>query len=218
MPHILKMIEICEIFKSIQGESTYSGKICVFIRLSRCNLSCIYCDTTYAFKKGTPYTIDQILDTLKHYSCSLVEITGGEPLLQEETPHLCQVLIDHSYQVLVETNGTYDISILPQECIKIMDIKCPDSGCDSFFYFDNVRHLTPLDECKMVISSKKDFIWALDFLYTHSLQNKCTVLFSPNTNRLEPKILTQWILEENAPVRLNLQLHTIIWGSKERGR
>lgn len=216
--HILKMIKICEIFKSIQGESTYSGRVCTFIRLTGCNLNCSYCDTKYALQNGSAYSIPDILKYVKKYGCPLVEITGGEPLIQSETADLCQNLIDTHYTVLLETNGSLDISTLPEKCIKIMDIKCPDSGSGTSFYVKNLHYLSQKDECKMVISTKKDYSWALDFVYKHALNKKCTVVFSPNTQLIDPKDLAEWIIESNAPVRLGLQLHKMIWGEHARGK
>lgn len=214
---ILKMIKVNEIFTSIQGESTHTGRICTFIRLTGCNLSCTYCDTKYALHEGKKYTVDQLIKTVENSNISLVEITGGEPLLQDETPILCEKLINRKYTVLVETNGTMDISILPEGCIRIMDIKCPESGNTIPFYKNNLSYLRPKDECKMVISSRKDFNWALEFLYANQLHKICTVLFSPNTEKITPKTLAEWILEEKAPVRLGLQIHKIIWGKTVKG-
>ena len=212
------MIKICEIYKSIQGESTYTGLLCTFIRLSGCNLNCSYCDTKYAFENGSEYSMEEILKHVEKNRSSLVEITGGEPLIQPETAALCQNLIDNNYTVLLETNGSFDISSLPSECIKIMDIKCPDSGSGSSFLLKNLQYLSQNDECKMVISSKNDYLWALDFVYKYSLNKKCSVLFSPNIQLIDPKDLAHWIIESNAPVRLGLQLHKIIWGKNVRGK
>lgn len=211
------MIKICEIFRSIQGESTRAGMICTFARLSGCNLTCTYCDTRYALQYGTKISVDEILTKVNDLGCRLVEITGGEPLLQKETPLLCQKLLDLGYTVLVETNGTQDISQLPDGCIKIMDIKCPGSGCADSLYRDNISHLTSDDECKMVLSGRDDFEWALEFVRQHTLHEKCTVLFSPNTQNVSPRDLAEWICKENAPVRLGLQLHKIIWGYDVQG-
>lgn len=216
-PPILNMLKICEIFKSIQGESTRAGMPCAFVRLSGCNLSCTYCDTPYAFEGGTDFTIEDIIKKVKNFGCSLVEITGGEPLLQAETPLLCQRLIDCDYTVLVETNGTQDISLLPEACIRIMDVKCPGSGKSAFFLTENINNLRPEDECKMVLSGREDFLWAIDIIHTYELHKKCPVIFSPNIEKVKPKELAEWILEANAPVRLGLQLHKIIWGVDANG-
>ena len=210
-------MKICEIYRSIQGESTRVGMPCTFVRLSGCNLSCSYCDTQYALQEGTEYTIDKIIERVKESDTSLVEITGGEPLLQEETPLLCRKLLSLGYTVLVETNGSLNIAILPQDCVVIMDVKCPGSGSADSLYLDNISNLRKHDECKMVISGKDDFDWALQFTSDNSLHSKCTVIFSPNIKKVSPRELAGWILEANAPVRLGLQLHKIIWGENVRG-
>lgn len=210
-------MKICEIYRSIQGESTRAGMICTFVRLSGCNLSCTYCDTQYALQEGTEYSIDEIIERVGELDSSLVEITGGEPLQQEETPLLCRKLLNIGYTVLVETNGSLNIAILPQDCVIIMDIKCPGSGSADSFYPDNISNLRKYDECKMVISGKDDFDWAVKYLYDHNVHEKCTVIFSPNTKNVSPKDLAEWILKANAPVRLGLQMHKIIWGGDVRG-
>jgi len=211
------MLNICELFKSIQGESSYTGLVCTFIRVSGCNLRCTYCDTQYAQENGTDLSVDEIIDRVDGFVSSLVEITGGEPLLQSEVPDLCRQLLDRHYTVLVETNGTRDISRLPDGCIRIMDIKCPDSGHSDAFLMTNLNYLNSKDECKFVISSRDDYRWALDFVYSNSLHELCTILFSPNTASVSPKVISEWILEDQAPVRLSLQIHTFIWGKGVRG-
>ena len=216
-PPTLIMIKVNEFFTSIQGESTWAGVPCFFVRLTGCNLSCNYCDTQYALKEGTDYAVDDIVKKVAAEKAPLVEITGGEPLLQRETPLLASALIKAGHTVLVETNGTLDISMLPAGAIRIMDIKCPDSGNDIPFLETNLTHLCRNDECKMVISSKEDFTWALDFVHEHGLHRKCTVIFSPNTACVPPRDLAGWILDAHAPVRLGLQLHKILWGDAARG-
>ena len=212
------MLNICECFKSIQGESTWAGMPCGFIRLSTCNLRCSYCDTSYSWDIGNTMNIEEIIEIVDQWGVSVVEITGGEPLLQEETPLLCQRFLDKHYTVLVETNGTLDISVLPSACIKIVDIKCPSSGVTHSFYLENIKKMKKHDEYKMVISTLHDFEWALQFVFTHALYKHATVLFSPNMNCLSAEQLAEWILHENAPVRLNIQLHKVIWPHLERGR
>jgi 7-carboxy-7-deazaguanine synthase len=212
------MLSVCEIFKSIQGESTYAGELCSFVRLSGCNLHCTYCDTEYARQPGVSMTIEDCLNAVQALGCGLVEITGGEPLLQPETPELCGRLIDAGHTVLVETNGSLDISKLPLACVRIVDVKCPGSGMEGSFYANNIKALTRRDQVKFVISDVRDFDWSLDFVKSKNLLKLCIVSFSPNTNVLKPKDLADWIVKANVPVRLGLQLHKIIWGNEARGK
>jgi 7-carboxy-7-deazaguanine synthase len=214
-PSHFLMLRICEIFKSIQGESTHAGKICSFARLSGCNLRCTYCDTAYAWVEGEDRSLDEIVREVQTHRTGLVEITGGEPLLQKETPALCSRFIDLGYTVLVETNGSLDISLVPPPAIRIVDVKCPGSGHGDSFLQKNFSLLTAADECKFVLSDKNDFFWALDVVKKENLHRTATVIFSPDMKLLRPKDLAEWILEENAPVRLGIQLHKIIW--EERG-
>ncbi len=211
------MIEICEIFRSIQGESTRAGKICSFVRLSGCNLRCRYCDTAYAWAPGEPHSVEKIVDRIGALGAELVTVTGGEPLRQAETPRLCAALKRAGHTVMVETNGSFDISALPASCIRIVDVKCPGSGEHGSFCIDNIKHLTARDECKFVLSSREDFDWALAFVKRHRLHKACEQLFSPNMHMAAPRALAAWILETDAPVRLAPQLHTIIWGTNVRG-
>ena len=214
---ILKMINICELFKSIQGESTYAGKVCTFIRLSGCNLRCSYCDTEYAFDKGYDISIDDIVKKVDTYNCSLVEITGGEPLMQSETPLLCKKLLALGYTVLIETNGSYELSKLDKDIIKIVDIKCPGSGSMGSFLIKNLDQLSQKDECKFVVSGKEDFYWALKFINNNRIDKICTVIFSPNLDSISSRELAELIIKNNAPVRLGIQLHKIIWDKNKRG-
>lgn len=208
------MINICEIFKSIQGESTHAGKICSFVRLSGCNLSCTFCDTRYAFTESRSCSIEAILQIVESHHCPLVEITGGEPLMQRGTPELCKRLLDKGHTVLIETNGSYPIDLLPKGSIRIVDVKCPGSGeCGSFF-IKNIDLLEPSDELKFVISSIDDFNWSVDFVKQYRLDQLATILFSPHLGKITASELASWILEKNAPVRLGLQLHKFIWGDK----
>jgi 7-carboxy-7-deazaguanine synthase len=208
------MLSICEIFKSIQGESTYAGSVCSFVRLAGCNLSCTWCDTLYAQSGGTDRSIDNLATQVRAHKTRLVEITGGEPLLQGETPALCKRFLDERYTVLVETNGTLDISLLPRGCIRIVDIKCPSSGHAGSFLEKNYSLLQSGDECKFVIAEKADYDWALDVVRARSLDRSVTVLFSPVLSLLAPRQLAEWIVADSAPVRLGLQLHKFIWGNK----
>lgn len=209
-----KSLLVCELFKSIQGESTFAGCVCGFIRLSGCNLSCSYCDTAYAASGGTLRTIDELVAAATAFDCSIIEITGGEPLMQSSTPDLAAALIKKGKTVLVETNGSFDIGVLPDACVKIVDVKCPSSGEAGSFLVRNLAHLSPHDEIKFVIGSREDFDWAVSFVREHALEHQFTLLFSPLAQAQNPAGLAAWILESGLPLRLQLQLHKIIWGDK----
>jgi 7-carboxy-7-deazaguanine synthase len=211
------VIAVNEIFYSIQGESTYAGLPCVFIRLTGCNLRCAYCDTKYAYDQGNDMTVEQIIDQIQPYPCQLAEITGGEPLLQKETPVLARELIRRGYQVLVETNGSVNIRSLPPDSRRIMDIKCPSSGESSKTDWKNLQYLTENDEVKFVLSDFSDYKWARDLVLKHKLTRTCPVHFSPAAGQMDEKKLAQAILKDGLPVRLNLQLHKMIWPEGTRG-
>ncbi|HEX9933722.1 MAG TPA: radical SAM protein [bacterium] len=211
------MLKVSEIFYSIQGESTFAGRPCAFVRLAGCNLRCSYCDTAYAYGEGTPLDIDAILERVLAFSCGLVEITGGEPLLQSETPKLAQRLLDNGLTVLVETNGSVDIDRLPGGVIRIMDVKCPGSGCVGANDWKNLERLRSTDQVKWIITDRRDFDWAMELVRRHDLCRKVAVLFSPATGGLPQDLLAKWILEEKLPIRLQLQLHKILWPGKDRG-
>jgi len=203
------MIKINEIFYSIQGESSYMGFPCIFIRVSGCNLRCSYCDTEYAYTQGKNYNIDEVLTKVGSYECNLVEITGGEPLMQEDAFLLIDKLIDSGYKVLVETNGTIDISNLSKEAVIIMDIKSPSSNESDKILLENINILKSNDEIKFVISDNKDYIWAKDIIDRFKL-GKRKVLFSPVFGKLDPLKLSKWILNDNLNARLQVQLHKLI--------
>jgi 7-carboxy-7-deazaguanine synthase len=211
------MISVCEIFRSIQGESTFAGLPCVFIRLSGCNLSCSYCDTQYARDEGKQMTVEDIIETVRRYKCPLVECTGGEPLLQPQTPALCSELLRTGATVLVETNGSLDIGMLPDGCRRIVDIKCPSSGMADYFHHENISMLTANDQIKAVIGARTDFEYALDLVLRHSLDSRCAVIFSPVYGVMDPRELATWILDTRRPIRLGLQIHKYIWGNSSRG-
>jgi len=207
-----------EIFHSIQGESIYSGRPCIFVRLTGCNLRCTYCDTRYAYDQGVEMEIAEIIGRVAAYNCRLVEITGGEPLLQTETPRLIFDLLKNGYEVLMETNGSLDISKVDPRCVKIVDIKCPSSHASEKNDLVNLKRLNPKDQIKFVIGNRTDYVYAKktmalnrpDFPEDH-------ILFSPISGKLPPEDLAEWILEDNLNVRLHLQIHKIIWPDREKG-
>ncbi|MBT6340644.1 MAG: radical SAM protein [Desulfobacula sp.] len=211
-------LDICEIFYSLQGESTFTGLPCVFIRLSGCNLNCSWCDTHYAREESRVMTFDQIFKKLKSYPCHLVEITGGEPLLQDNTPALISMLIKKGYQVLVETNGSKSINNLPPECIKIMDIKCPSSNESDSFLSENILFLSQQDEVKFVIGSKEDYIFAKSIIENDlGFIPQKNIHLSPVFGCISPETIANWILGDHLPARLSLQQHKIIWNPEKRG-
>jgi 7-carboxy-7-deazaguanine synthase len=211
-------LRVSEVFHSIQGESTWAGLPCTFIRLAKCHLRCTYCDTAYAFTGGELRSIEALIDACAAYDCTLVEITGGEPLLQPETPVLAAALLDAGYTVLVETSGSLPINVLPEGVIRIMDFKCPSSGEAHRNDWSNVDALTPRDEVKFVIGSREDYEWSRDVLATHGLAQRCKqVLFSLVFGALAPRDLVEWILADALPVRFQLQLHKFVWPPDQRG-
>ncbi len=212
-------LRINEIFYSIQGESSFAGRPCVFVRLTGCNLRCSYCDTQYAYNEGKTMSLDEIIIRVKDYNCSLVEVTGGEPLLQKETPLLVNCLLDAGYEVLLETNGTMDISVIDDRCVRIMDIKCPSSAETEKNDLDNLKRLTNRDEIKFVIGDLRDYEFAKEILSMMEPEPSARIMvhFSPSFGRLDPKKLAGWILNDNLNVRLHLQLHKYIWEPERRG-
>ncbi|MBI5848315.1 MAG: radical SAM protein [Nitrospirae bacterium] len=209
---------VCELFASIQGESTYAGTPCTFIRLSGCNLRCSYCDTAYSYDKGTEISIDRIMDKVAEAGHRLVEITGGEPLLQHhEVAELTKRLLDAGFRVLIETNGTLDISCLDSRAVVIMDIKTPSSGMSGKNNLANLAHIKPEDEIKFVIGDRNDYEWSQKIVLEEGLERRCTVLFSPAAGSISPRELAGWILQDRLEVRLNMQLHKIIFSPDERG-
>ena len=211
------MLEVTEIYKSVQGESTYMGLPCVFIRLTGCNLRCVWCDTPHAFHDGKKLSIHQIIDKVKSYDIKLVEITGGEPLLQKEVFPLMESLLKNEFKVMLETSGSLAINNVPTKVIKIIDLKCPGSGEENKNLWENLNHLTSTDEIKFVIADKTDYEWSKKVLQDYELDKKVPVLFSPVFEKLKLKDLTEWILKDNLPVRLHTQLHKYIWDQKTIG-
>ncbi len=210
-------LRINEIFKSIQGESSSAGIPCVFVRLTGCNLRCSYCDTTYAYEEGRNMTLNEIIDKIEGFGCKNVCITGGEPLLQRNTYKLINLLKKKDYKIFIETNGSMDMNLLPGYVIRIMDVKCPDSGMNREMDWKNLERLRGDDEVKFVMSSRKDYEWAKRIVKKHNLPDRTKVLFGSAYGKLKPKSLAGWILKDKLNVRLQLQLHRIIWPDKTRG-
>ncbi len=212
------MLTVNEIFFSIQGESTFAGLPCVFVRLTACDLRCAWCDTTYAFTEGRRQSVDEVLSAVRQYGCRLVEVTGGEPLLQEDVYDLMGRLIDEGFAVLLETGGHRSIARVPPGVVAVMDVKCPGSGETDRVDWENVGRLRPHDQVKFVISDRADYDFARDTLARHALADRSAcVLFSPVHDVLDPRTLAEWVLADRLPVRVQLQVHKYIWGAKTRG-
>jgi 7-carboxy-7-deazaguanine synthase len=212
-------LRVNEIFFSIQGESSHAGRPCAFIRLTGCNLRCSYCDTAYAYDEGSRLEIQEIEREIRSFDCRLVEITGGEPLLQPETLELIKVLLDRHHTVLLETNGSLEIGGVDERCIRIVDVKCPSSGESDKNRLENLAIITPNDEVKFVIGDREDFAYAKSIISTHlSGRNGLKPpLISPVFGRIDLENLARWILEDHLDVRLQIQLHKVIWGAEKRG-
>ena len=210
-------MKINEIFKSIQGETSYAGLPCAFVRVTGCNLRCNYCDTTYAYEEGKEMSLSTILECIARLKTKIVCVTGGEPLSNNDTPLLLEELLVKKYTVLVETNGSYDIRTIPQEIIKIMDIKCPDSNMSHLMNWQNIKYLTKFDEVKFVLSSRKDYDWTKAVIYKYNLSEVANILIGTVFGAISPKMVVQWILEDNLDVRFQLQLHKYIWEPHTRG-
>ncbi|WP_319409797.1 radical SAM protein [uncultured Desulfosarcina sp.] len=211
-------LKVNEIFYSIQGESVHAGLPCVFVRLTGCNLRCSYCDTEYAYDEGTTMTVPQILEKVKYFDCSLVEITGGEPLVQQGTSVLVEDLLQARYRVLMETNGSLDIDRVNRRCSRIMDIKCPSSGEHAKNDPDNLKRLTAHDQVKFVIGDHDDFLFASQMAsLLPEFLGPDRVLFSAVSGRLSPERLARWMLDDRIQARLQVQLHKVIWPERDRG-
>jgi len=213
-----KTLTINEIYQSIQGESTWVGWPCVFVRLTFCNLRCNYCDTEYAFYDGKKRTLDEILDAVAAFRCPLVEITGGEPLLQKNVLPLMSMLCDSGYTVLLETSGAHDISKVDPRVHRIMDLKTPGSREVDKNLWSNIDHLTLRDEVKFVMGSREDYEWSRDKVQRYDLPSRChAALFSPIFGRIDPRQIVEWILEDKLNVRFQLQMHKFIWSPTQHG-
>lgn len=211
-------LQVTEIFYSIQGESTRAGSPCVFVRLTGCPMRCRWCDTAYAFQGGRSLSIEEILEDVFRYPCRLVEVTGGEPLAQRAAAELVRRLLDADRAVLVETGGGVSVAGIDPRATLVYDIKCPDSGESGANRWENLPLLKPgIDEIKFVIASRSDYLWALETIRARALAGRHEILFSPVDGELDPALLAGWILEDGAPVRLQLQIHKLLWGREARG-
>ena len=212
-------MRITEIFLSIQGESSYGGRPCIFVRTTGCNLRCVWCDTEYAFHGGRTMSVDEILAEVERVGgpCRLVELTGGEPLLQKEIGTLAVRLLERGYEVLCETGGSLPVDRLPERVVKIVDVKCPGSGEVEANDWSNLDRLDPArDELKFVIADRADYEWAAETVREREL-GRFTVHFSPAFGLQDPTSLAEWILADGLPVRLNLQIHKLLWDPAARG-
>jgi 7-carboxy-7-deazaguanine synthase len=214
-PSASTSLRISEIFFSLQGETTRVGTPTTFIRLTGCPLRCAYCDTTYAFSGGNSMTLDEIMQSVKTHPTSYVCVTGGEPLAQKGCTALLKALCDAGYNVSLETSGALDVSAVDARVAKVLDIKTPASGEQSKNQWDNLAHLNAHDEIKFVLCDEGDYRWAKQVLQAHPLTEKCVVLFSPAQGQLEARDLAEWILRDGLHVRLQVQLHKLLWGNQQ---
>lgn len=211
------MLKVNEIYYSIQGESSKAGLPCVFVRLTYCNLRCTYCDTEYAFYEGKDKTIDEIISEIRKYNCNLVEITGGEPLVQDESLSLMHALCEEGFDVMLETGGSLPIKEIDKRVMIIMDLKCPSSNMMKKNLYENIDFIKKSDEIKFVIGSREDYDWSKEIIEKYNLIQKCSVLFSVVFGKLRPIELVNWILEDKINVRYQLQMHKIIWHPETKG-
>jgi 7-carboxy-7-deazaguanine synthase len=212
------MLTVNEIFYSVQGESTYAGRPCVFVRLTACDLRCSWCDTEYAFHEGRKREVDEVLDEVDGYECSLVEVTGGEPLLQESVYPLMEGLLARGKTVLLETGGHRSTAQVPADVVTILDVKCPGSGESGRNCWENLERLRPRDEIKFVVKDRADYEFARDVVCGRALGARAAAIhFSPVHGVLDPKTLSEWVLADRLPVRVQLQLHKYIWSPTTRG-
>jgi 7-carboxy-7-deazaguanine synthase len=209
-------MRITEIYQSIQGESSFTGLPCVFVRTTGCDLRCKWCDSEFTFTGGSAMTLDQIMDQVAGYDCNLVELTGGEPLLQPEIYDLTTRLCDAGHTVLIETGGHRDVSSLDPRAIRIMDLKCPDSGECERNLWSNLAHLRAVDEVKFVLASRPDYEWARSIIREHRLEDRVNVLISTAYGLLSPRVAVEWMLEDKLRARFQLQAHKYIWAPDTR--
>jgi 7-carboxy-7-deazaguanine synthase len=212
------MLTINEIFHSVQGESTYAGQPCVFVRLTACDLRCSWCDTEYAFYEGSKRSLDEVIGEVDRFGCSLVEVTGGEPLLQEDVYPLMQRLLESGKTVLLETGGHRSTQRVPADVVTILDVKCPGSGEVEKNDWNNLDRLRPQDEVKFVVKDRADYEFAREVIATRGLVGRAAAIhLSPVHGVLDPKTLSEWVLADRLPVRVQLQLHKYIWSPTTRG-
>ena len=212
------MLTVYEIYTSIQGESTHAGRPCTFVRLAACDLRCAWCDTPYAFSGGRKMSLEEVVSRVSELRCPLVELTGGEPLLQKAAIPLMQRLLETGHEVLLETGGHLSAADVPDAVVRIVDVKCPGSGEAGKMHWPNLDLLRPHDEVKFVLKDRADYEYARDVVQRHGLAAKlAAVLFSPVHGVLDPQLLSQWILVDHLPARLQLQLHKYIWSPETRG-
>jgi len=212
------MLTINEIFYSVQGESSYAGRPCVFVRLTACDLRCSWCDTPYAFYEGTKHALDKVLEQVDQFDCPLVEVTGGEPLLQEDVYPLMQGLLDRGRTVLLETGGHRSTARVPEQVVTILDVKCPGSGEAEKMDWSNLDRLRPHDEVKFVVKDRADYEYARDVIARRNLAARAAAIHvSPVHGVMNPRTLSEWVLQDHLPVRVQLQLHKYIWDPATRG-
>ena len=213
----MKKIKVNEMYYSIQGESSLSGLPCIFIRLTYCNLRCTYCDSEYAFYDGKDFSIDEILEKIKEYNCNLVEVTGGEPLLQSQCINLLRELINNKYDVMLETSGSLSIKEVPEDVKKIIDFKCPTSGMEHKNLWAIINDINNNDEVKFVIGNKQDFEWAVNKIKEYNIEKKCIILFSSVFGEIEYEQVVGWMLDSKIKARFQIQLHKHIWEESTKG-
>ena len=211
------MLQITEIYHSLQGEGSRAGIPCVFVRLAGCHLRCTWCDTEYGYTGGKEMAINEILTAVEEYDCELVEVTGGEPLMQEEAPGLMKSLLEKGYKVLLETSGACDISVVPEEVIRIVDMKCPGSEMTEKNDYRNLSLLTDQDELKFVIADKNDFEWSCNLIKDYGIEKRQNNFISPVHGKVNLEDLAAWVLDADVNLRLQVQLHKVIWGPDKTG-
>ena len=210
-------LRITEIYASVQGESTHAGRPCVFVRLTGCNLRCVWCDSVYTFTGGTVMSLGDVVDQAHGFGVKAIEITGGEPLVQPNVIPLMQRLLDLGHDVLLETSGSLSIAKVPDGVHVILDLKAPDSGEVDSNLYENLDLIDAGDEVKIVLASRADYEWARDVIRDRKIADKCVVLLSPAWGMVDPKDLVAWMLEDQVPARLNLQIHKYVWGADKTG-